>query len=246
MSRAVLILLVAAGTAAAARPALADPMVTITPPAGPGVRAYRNDFRTTDRQPLFRIAGTGGTTLQCGLDDATTSPCDAADTACIAAVCATYRPPGALGGGSHTLSVQLDDAHGAEVAENSFDFVVDTTPPDTIGVSADGPALRPVFSFTVDEDDTLAPADTAQCSFTAIGAPTVWTGCATGLSLTGTGLDGGYRVPVPLPRRHADYRFMARGIDDFGRMDPTPAQYVYDPVPCAVAARPASIAAVIA
>jgi hypothetical protein len=54
-----------------------------------------------------------------------------------------------------------------------------------------------------------------------------------------------FRSPFTLPDRHVDYRFQARGVDDFGRPDPTPARVDFDPVPCAVTARSISISQLI-
>jgi hypothetical protein len=249
--RAALTLLVALGAGAGAQPALADPAVTITPPTGAGVRAYPNHLRTSDRQPVFGIAGSGGTSVRCNLDDAGSgdvtafAPCGSALPGCLAQVCASFQPPAPLPDGPHALTVELDDATGRMVAQSEFDFVVDTTPPDTVDISADGPARRPTFSFTIEDDDLMAPGDTARCSFTTLSEPPLWSPCATGMSLSG-GLGGSYRVPVRLPGRRADYRFLARSVDDFGRMDPTPAEALYNPVPCVLAVRARTLSEVIA
>jgi hypothetical protein len=230
----------------AASPAAADPSVTITPPSGPTVHAFPNDLRTTERQPTFAIVGTDGSTLSCNFDNQssggqfTFGPCGQQPASCSGSVCADFRPSAPVASGYHSLAVELDGPDGS--AQANVSFWVDLTPPDT---SADGPAgavLRPSFTFTITEDDHFTRADSAQCSLTRLNAQAAWSTCASNLH---GGDEGTFRPPAKLPDRHVDYRFQARGVDDFGRPDPTPAAIEFDPVPCAVQARSISIGQLI-
>lgn len=230
--------------------ASADPSVTIIPPSGPQVRAYPNDLRTTDPQPAFAILGSGGSQLSCNIDNQssggqfTFGPCGQAPISCVTDVCAVYHPSTPLSNGQHELLAYLGDTTTSQLAQADVSFDVDTTPPNTsLGGPPLGPILRPEFDFLIFEDDQFARNDIAQCSFTRLGAAPAWSTCATGLRSR----DGGtFRVPAKLPARHIDYRFEVRGVDDFGRVDPTPAVKEVDPVPCALKTRSISIGALIA
>jgi hypothetical protein len=241
------VLLAAAASVASlvtAAPAAADPSVTITPPSGPDVHSLPNDLRTTDRQPTFAIAGTDGSTLSCNFDNQssggqfTFGPCGPPPPNCSGSVCANFRPSAPLAAGYHSLAVELDGPDGS--AQANVSLWVDLSPP---GTSAEGPvgaALRPSFSFSITEDDQFSRSDSVQCSLTRLNAPAAWSTCASNLR----GGDGG-TFRRKLPDRHADYRFEARGVDDFGRADPTPTTIDFDPVPCAVRARSVSIGQLI-
>jgi hypothetical protein len=157
-------------------------------------------------------------------------------------VCAIYRPSAPLANGHHSLLAYVEDAGGNVLAQANVDFVVDTTPPDTSVGSLGGTALRPSFSFTIDEDDAFDQGDSVQCSLTPVSAPPAWSTCASGLR---GGAGGSFISPSALPKRHVDYRFEARGVDDFGRPDPTPAQVEFDPVPCTIKAGSITIAKLI-
>ncbi len=235
--------LAVAGLVAAA-PATADPSVTITPPSGPAVHSFPNDLRTTDRQPTFAIVGADGSTLSCNFDNQssggqfTFGPCGQQPASCSGSVCADFRPSAPVAAGYHSLAVELDGADGS--AQANVSFWVDLSPP---GTSAEGPIgapLRPSFTFSITEDDQFSRSDSVQCSLTQLNAPPAWSTCASNLR----GGDGG-TFRTKLPDRHLDYRFEARGVDDFGRADPTPATIDFDPVPCAVQARSISIGRLI-
>jgi hypothetical protein len=230
----------------AAAPAAADPSVTITPPSGPEVHSLPNDLRTTNRQPTFAIVGTDGSTLSCNFDNQasggqfTFGPCGQPPPTCSGSVCANFQPSAPVAGGYHSLAVELDGPDGS--AQANVSFWVDLTPPETFFDSKQGSALRPSFGFFIHEDDQFNRSDSAQCSLTRVNAPAAWRTCASNLR----GGDGGtFRAPAKLPDRHVDYRFQVRGVDDFGRADPTPATVAFDPVPCAVAARSISIGQLI-
>jgi hypothetical protein len=220
----------------AAAPAAADPSVTITPPSGPTVHSLPNDLRITDRQPTFAILGSDGSTLTCNFDNqssggqATFGPCGQQPASCSGSVCADFRPSAPLAAGYHSLAVELDGPDGS--AQANVSFWVDLSPPGTSIDGPIGPALRPSFTVSITEDDQFSRSDSVQCSLTRLNAPAAWHTCASNLR---GGDEGTFRPK--LPDRHVDYRFEARGVDDFGRPDLTPPTVEFDPVPCAVQAR---------
>jgi hypothetical protein len=226
--------------------AAADPSVTITPPSGPTVHSFPNDLRTTDPQPTFAILGNDGSTLSCNFDNQssggqfTFGPCGQQPVSCSGSVCADFRPSAPVAAGDHDLAVELDGPDGS--AQASVSFWVDLSPPGTIADGPAGAALRPSFPFSITEDDQFNRSDSAQCSLTAVHAAVAWHTCGSSL---GNGGGGTFRSPAPLPDRHVDYRFQARGVDDFGRVDPTPVTIDFDPVPCGVRARSMSISQLI-
>ncbi|HEY2160359.1 MAG TPA: hypothetical protein VGH24_03560 [Solirubrobacteraceae bacterium] len=237
---------VAIGSFVAPASAAADPSVTITPPSGPAVHAFPDDLRTTERQPTFAIVGTDGSQLSCNLDNQASGgefvfgPCGSAPPSCAGSVCANFQPSAPLASGYHSLAVEMDGPDGSAQANVSFE--VDLTPPDTVFDTQQGSVLRPSFNFIIHEDDQFDRSDSGQCSLTRLGSPAAWQPC--GSSLRG-GDEPTFRSPAKLPDRHVDYRFQARGVDDFGRPDPTPATFDFDPVPCAVTARSISIGKLI-
>jgi len=234
--------LILAGAATLPAAAAAEPTVTIAPVGGRLVHSYPLDLRIAEAQPRFAISGTEGTALRCNLDSASSggspvfTPCGAPDPSCAASVCAIYTPP-PLAGGPHFLAVELeghDEEGNATTATGNLMFDVDTTPPETdLGVegherpTAAGPPAPWGADFTIWDDDPLAP-DSAQCSFTKAGASPAWETCASGLRSGGGAEFHGPKVP----NRHQDWLLQVRGVDDFGRADPSPAAYEFDPVPC--------------
>jgi hypothetical protein len=238
--------------------ARADVAVTIAAPTGPLVHALPNDLRIAEAQPSFLIAGSQAGSLRCDLQSAfagdgfTYTACGPPAPGCAAAACETYTPP-PLTSAPYTLSVELEseDAEGDKETATSFlQFDVDLSAPDT-ELEAEGHE-RPYYAgppkpwsigFTVADDDPLARSDSVRCSFGKAEDPPVWQTCASGVGPR----EGGVFKGPPLPNRHQDYRFEAQAIDDFGRPDPTPATFEFDPVPCLVQkVAPTSIGGLIA
>lgn len=223
--------------------AAAEATVTITPPGGALVDSLPNDLRIAETQPTFLVSGSEAGTLRCNLDNAVSggesafAPCGAPPPTCATATCQTYTPP-TLASGPHVLTAELEthDAEGNRAVARAFiPFVVDLTPPGTeIEFEGDerpypiGPPKPWSVPFAVSDDDPLARADSVQCSFGKAGAAPAWQTCATGVGPR----EGGSFDGPPVPNRHQDYRLEVRAIDDFGRADPTPAAYEFDPVPC--------------
>lgn len=157
-------------------------------------------------------------------------------------VCATYRPSSPLSSDNHALLVYLEDDTGTFLARADIEWDVDTTAPRTTIEQVAGSGLRPTFAFSIGEDDPVDAFDSAQCSFGPFAARPVWKTCATKLGYESA---PSFRVPRRLPRRHVDYRFRVRAMDDFGRVDRTPSVWNYDPVPCAIRAHDESIGKLI-
>ncbi len=230
----------AAGLVAAASAAAVT--VTITPPAGAKVDRVTGYFRTDDPQPTIGIAADGGARLQCDLtqDEADQwGPCGPALAGCTASLCASYTPPAPFRAtSSYLIAARVLDSSGDEIADNWRDFSYDATPPTVSTGGLLGSPRRPKFQFWVKDDDLWPPpVDSAECSFTRKGAAPNWRTC---MQPTPSGGYVTFRSQVPL--RHVAYRFLARGIDDFGRVSPV-QEIDYDPVPCVFhARRPRSIA----
>lgn len=235
----------AAITLALAVPSLAraEATVTITPPAGPQVHALPNDLRIGEAQPSFLISGSVPGTLRCSLQSAfagggfSFTACGPPAPGCAPAVCETYTPP-ALTSAPYTLSVELEteDSEGNKASTTSFlQFDVDLSARDT-QLEADGherpydigPPKPWSIAFVVADDDPMTRSDSVQCSFVKAGAAPDWQTCASGVGPR----EGGVFKGPPVANRHQDWLFQARALDDFGRIDPTPATFEFDPVPC--------------
>lgn len=135
-------------------------------------------------------------------------------------------------------------------ATSFIPFDVDLTAPQT-ELEAEGherpyevgPPKPWSIGFVVSDDDPLARGDSVQCSFGKAEDEPAWQTCASGVGPR----EGGVFKGPTVPNRHQDYRFQARAIDDFGRIDPTPASFEFDPVPCVLGkVAPVSIPRLIA
>ena len=185
------------------------------------------------------VQATAGATLTCTLDDQPVG-CGSAPPTCAGTVCAVFTASGESQG-DHQLFVTDTDAAGHTVDQNVYDVSVDLTPPDTSNLLLDDQmenprVLHPAFAFDVDDDseaDTSQTplADSAQCSFTAVGAAPVWSPCPT---YKGNDDEEDFQYTASVPPAHVDYLFQARAVDAFGRVDPTPVSMLYDPQPCTV------------
>lgn len=225
--------------------ALGDVSVTFRPPAGAHVLSTGYppyEFRTTDPQPTIGIEASGGSQLRCTLQDFSdnppiTAPCGPPLSGCAASLCGSFRPSAPLDGrpaGEYDLEVDVLDSAGNQLGSRADQgFSVDLTPPvATVGPAIATKPLQPAFSFDVEDDSTTDAHidDTLSCSFARLGARAIWGPCPTAEVDTLTAAV--YRVA----RRHIDYRFGVRGIDDFGRA--AYAYREYDPIPCALSVRP--------
>jgi hypothetical protein len=213
-------------------------------PEGPaGYTEAPDAFRTTQVQPVIGIQADAGTQLECHADSVfDTQTCGPGLPGCTAAVCASYQPASPLaadstpGFGGLFLAVDLLDADGDTIDSQWLKLDVDTTAPDTVLDTIDGPSrfqnpFRPTFTFEVNDENTVGghAIDHADCSWTTARQNPAWAACPLKFG------DGSYR-PAPLAHRHHLYAFAVRGTDDFGRS--TIASGEYDPVPCTLTVQP--------
>jgi hypothetical protein len=220
---------------------VADAAVNLSFQPPPGVHLSTEDlpphyFRTTSTQPTIGIQADGGAAIRCGLDvlPSEAGPCGPPLPGCTAALCASYRPSSPLAGrpaSAHDLAVTVVDSSNQIVAESDQGFTVDGTPPAVRfdNVDRDNP-LRPVFGFRVLDDQPSAGfitvTDSFTCALVPVHANPAFGRCPAPPS--DNEVSARYRVP----RRHRDYRFWVKAVDDFGRT--TTAHRDYDPVPCAL------------
>ena len=190
------------------------PMVS-TPEAGSDEQG-----RTDQTSVAFEVEGSW-TQLSCQLDDQTDTTCGTPVTPCPVAQCTMVSRSG-LRSGSHELFVTDPYGDSAGVEGVIFDFFVDLTPPHAYLAGLSGAGTRPTFEFDWNENDESV-TDTGECSLTLASAPPSWAPCPGGGSLTAT-----------LPRRHVEYLFRARAVDDLGRASNV-IVVPYDPVPCSLA-----------
>lgn len=220
-------------------------LMAITPPSG----GYRSDQYAAPIFPTraltFTIAYDStyyeGDSIQCQLQTAIIpsgsgvpritstpwGPCGpVAPGPCPKTVCYSYTPP-VTQDAEFTVSTRLVDVNGDSeggAGEASFDFSLDTTPPQTKlrlsylgGQSPSGDGRHASFTFTTDDDN----AD-FQCSLTR--RPTAsgpWKRCRADVPIP-------FRIPLTTRLLH----FAVRAVDPFGRPDPTPATDTFSSIPC--------------
>jgi hypothetical protein len=158
-----------------------DTTITAHPPAA-----------SNDPQPTFAFASDDETaTFECALDGGVYSPCSSPYGASVA-------------DGDHTFTVRAIDPSGnVDPSPASYDFSVDTTPPDTTITDGPSPVTtdhEPSFSFTADEANVTFECRMDEAPFAACSSPH-----------TGAPLDDG------------DHIFEVWAIDAAGNADPSPA-----------------------
>ena len=112
-----------------------------------------------------------------------------------------------LAGGSHTLSVTATDAAGNTGPATSVTWTVDATPPDTTITSAPpNPTNATAATFTL---ASSKPGSTAECNLDNAG----FVPCSASPSFTSL--------------NEGSHTLLARAIDAYGNVDPTPASYTW-------------------
>ncbi len=167
--------------------------VAATPPDT--IKVVGPPSRTADNTPDFTFSTpTAGATFECSLDGAAFAPCT------------TPMTLGPLADGPHTVSVRAVSAQGlTDPTPASWQFTVDTTPPDTMITSqpeAQTTATTASFTFAATE----SPA-TFECSLDGAA----WVSCPASHRYTGLAL-GAHTLAV-------------RAKDDLGNTDQSPAVY---------------------
>jgi hypothetical protein len=237
----VLVWLVAAGAmlSVVCAPVRADSRPLTISPQAPIQQVDSSDGLTDSPTFSLLVQATSGTTLTCTLDNQPVG-CGPSPPTCPGTVCAVFTAT-AQSQGEHLLDVTDTDGAGHTVDQNSYIVSVDLTPPDTANLLLDDQlespkALRPVFAFDIEDDnqpETAEPlvSDSAQCSFTPLGAAAVWSPCPV---YTGPDEEEEFEYTPLLAATPVVYLFQGRAVDTFGRVDPTPVSMQYDPMPCTV------------
>ncbi len=218
--------------------AVAAPAITVSPmtpflagalSAGPPI--------TRSREPQLIVQAAGATSFTCGIDGRSLScGSPSPSSLCQATLCTTIDLP-TLPDGEHLFTVLAVDAQDGSSSRSSFAFDVHARLPETTPGRDDFARPRhPVFGVVASSGDPDV-LDAAQCSFTPARARPVWTPCAPDGR---HGADAFASRPA-LPARAIAYRFRARAVDPFGRVDATSVTQLFDPVPCTVTA-PGTIA----
>lgn len=233
---------VAFAGAAAARADNTSLMVIVPPPGSQVV-----DFATTypTRALTFTIEYDDtyyqGDMIQCRLDSGITPPGQGYPTitegpwgscgspalgTCPLSQCFRYSPP-LTSDAQYTILTRLIGTDGTQeggAGTASFDFSVDSTPPNThlrIGYfgtqSPTGDGRHAMFTFSSDD-----PSATFQC---AVGFSPVlsgpWKRCSSDAN-----------IPFALPVTTRTQHYGVRAVDVFGRVDPSPPTYAFTTIPC--------------
>ena len=215
------------GTAAAA------PSITISPttPFAPGALTAGPPI-TRFSGPQLTVQAAGATSIGCAVDRrplSCGSPTPGAQ--CQATLCTTIDLP-TLRDGDHVLAVTAFDPQDGSSSQSSLAFDIHAGLPVTAPGRDDFARPRhPVFRVVADSGDPNV-LDAAECSFTPARSRAVWSACAPDRLNAAHGFAGS---PV-LGAHSVAYRFQARAVDPFGRVDATPVTQIFDPVPCTVTA----------
>jgi hypothetical protein len=163
-----------------------------------------------------------GATVQCHVDFEADGPCGAPVSG------GSLYTPSLTQGGFHFIRVDYE-VPGGGGSYLEFQFNADATPPDTVmhlppapeesllpSVSAN---QHPQFDVSI-RDDFLTDNDSFQCTLSLLhAAPGAFHSCDPS-------------KPLPRLRLTSTYLYRVRTVDFLGRLDPTPAQYVFSPTPC--------------
>ena len=213
--------------------AAAAPSITISPttPFTPGALTAGPPI-TRSPDPQLTVQAAGATSFGCVVDRrplSCGSPTPGAQ--CQATLCTTIDLP-MLRDGDHVFAVTAFDAQDGSSSQGSVAFDVHAGLPLTAPGHDDFARPRhPVFRVIADSGDPNV-LDAAECSFTPARSRAVWSPCAPDRS-------NGAHVFAGSPALGAHsvaYRFQARAVDPFGRVDATPVTQIFDPVPCTVTA----------